>query len=81
MTETTGPKYPEVVVDLGDCDGNAYSIIGRCIRTARRAGLNDEQIRPFVDQARSGTYDEMFRACMEYFEITYGKDSCDDADN
>ena len=32
------PKYPEITVELIGHDGNAFTVLGRCRKTAREAG-------------------------------------------
>jgi len=50
-------------------DGNAFAIIGQCMRAARRAGWSKERIDEFSKKARSGDYDNVLQACMEYFNV------------
>lgn len=60
-------KYPDVEVQLSKEDGNAFAIMGRCSRAARRAGLTEKQIDEFLDECKSGNYDHLLQACMKYF--------------
>lgn len=62
---TTKPE-----VELSDNDGNAFSIIGTCTRTARRAGWTKEQIKQFTDEATSGDYDTVLQTAMKYFDVS-----------
>ena len=64
MTEESKPK----VKLLGE-DGNAFSIIGRCSRVARRAGWSPERIKEFQDEATSGDYDKVLQTAMKYFDV------------
>lgn len=68
MNEST-VKYPEVEVTLVGTDGNAFALLGKCSKAARRAGLTKEQIKEFTDEATSGDYDHLLCTCMEYFEV------------
>ena len=61
-------KYPEVKVDLVGGDGNAFAVMGRCTKAAKRAGLTQEQIDEFLDEVKSGDYNHLLQACMEYFD-------------
>lgn len=63
------PKYPNVEVVLVGEDGNAFSIIGRTCKAARRAGLSKEQIEEYQQAAMSGDYDHLLRTTMEYFTV------------
>ena len=40
-------------------DGNAYAILGRFQREARRCGWSPEQIKTVIDDATSGDYDHL----------------------
>jgi hypothetical protein len=62
------PKYPNVIVRLDGEDGNAFDIIGRCCRAARRAGVPAGEIAAFQSEAMAGDYDELLQACMRWFE-------------
>jgi hypothetical protein len=63
-------RHPEVTVQLTGTDGNAFSILGRVRRALGDAGVPDEEIREFMDQATAGTYDELLAACMRWVEVT-----------
>ena len=62
-TQTVKPKLKLV----GE-DGNAFSILGRATRAARRAGWTQEQIKELTDKATNGNYDEMLCTVMDYFD-------------
>lgn len=61
-------KYPEVKVTLVGEDGNAFSIMGRAARAARKAELSQEQIKEYQAEAMSGDYDNLLVVTMEYFD-------------
>lgn len=71
------PKYPNVKVKLVGEDGNAYSILARCSKAARRAGVEQAEVDKFMDAARAGDYDNLLRTCMEWFDCD-GDDTEDD---
>ena len=50
-------------------DGNAFSIIGRARRAAKKAGWTEEKITAFQDDAMSGDYNHVLQTCMKYFEV------------
>ena len=50
-------------------DGNAFAILGRFQREARRVGWTPEQIKVVVDDATSGDYDHLLAVVMERFRV------------
>lgn len=63
------PKYPDIIVTLTGQDGNAFAVLGRCREAARDAGLSDEEIAAFMDEAMAGDYDDLLQTAMRWFEI------------
>ncbi|GAA0287320.1 hypothetical protein [Rhodovulum strictum] len=63
------PKYPDIIVTLTGQDGNAFAILGRCRAAARDAGLSDDEIAAFMDEAMAGDYDHLLQTAMRWFEI------------
>ena len=63
------PKYPEITVKLVGENGNAFNILGICLRAMRRAGLSQEERDAFQKEATSGNYDHLLATCMEWFEV------------
>jgi len=61
--------FPEVKVKLVGEDGNAFSIIGRCSKAARRAGVPKEKIDDFRKEATSGDYNNVLCTAMKYFSV------------
>lgn len=69
----TGPRYPEVTVELIGHDGNAFSILGRVQRALKKAeqagqadpGAADE----FMTEATSGDYDHLLATAMSFVEV------------
>lgn len=66
MSADLRPPKPHVKL-VGE-DGNAFAILGRCKREARRAGWTDEQWQAFSAEARSGNYDHLLVTVMEWFD-------------
>jgi hypothetical protein len=58
------PKFPHVVVNLTENDGNAFFIMGRVTQALRRAGVPKEDIDSYTDQATSGDYDHLLQVTM-----------------
>jgi len=63
------PKYPHITVWLTGVDGNAFMILGLCQRAARKAGLTQEEIDAFHEEATSGDYDHLLQTAMRWFTI------------
>lgn len=62
-------RHPEITVRLVGEDGNAFAILGRCRRAARRAGLPSEEIEEFSQEATTGDYNHLLQTCMRWFDI------------
>ena len=63
-------KFPEVVVQLTDQDGNAFAVIGAVAKALKRAGKPDAA-KEFTDAAfKCGSYDEVLQLCMKTVEVT-----------
>ena len=65
----TQPKYPHIRVNLSDCDGNAFAILGACRAAARAALVRPSELRDFVCEAMAGDYDNLLQTCMKWFEV------------
>ena len=63
------PKYPDITVQLTGKDGNAFNILGICLRAMRRAGLNQKERDAFQAEAISGNYDHLLATYLEWFEV------------
>ncbi|HBG99559.1 MAG TPA: hypothetical protein DDY29_12840 [Rhodobacteraceae bacterium] len=63
------PKHPDVVVTLTGQDGNSFAVLGRCREAARVAGLSEDEIAAFMDEAMAGDYDQLLQTAMRWFEI------------
>jgi hypothetical protein len=64
-----GPKFPNVKVKLVDRDGNAFAILGACIKAARNGGVPQADIDAFRAEAMSGNYDNLLQATMRWFDV------------
>jgi hypothetical protein len=60
-------KLPKVTL-TGE-DGNAFSIMGRCQRAARRAGWTQEQIDVVLNEMQSGDYNHLLQTAMKHFDV------------
>ena len=59
-------KYPHIEVQLTGGDGNAFFILGRVQCAMEDAGLDESQINAFMEEAKSGDYDNLLRTCMKW---------------
>ena len=69
MTEqqnTSYPLYPQVKVKLIGEDGNAFAILGRVSREAKKH-LDKQTVDKFIEEATSGDYDHLLETCLKYF--------------
>lgn len=63
------PKYPDIRVKLVGEDGNAFSILGRCTKAMRKAGLAEDERKTFMAEATSGDYDNLLGTTMKWFAV------------
>lgn len=66
---TASTKYPDINIPLVGEDGNAFSILGRVQRIARRAGLTADEIEAFRIEATSGDYNNLLMTVMRWFAV------------
>ena len=62
-------------IQLVGQDGNAFFILGRCQREARKVGWTTEEIKKFMDEAKSGDYNHLLCTVMDNFNC-----DCEDED-
>ena len=60
------PICEGVTVQLSGEDGNSMFIIGLCRLAMRRAGVDQEIIDNFTDDAKSGDYDHVLQTVTKY---------------
>lgn len=61
------PKYPNITVQLTGHDSNAFMILGLCRRAAKEAGLSQQEIDAFYQEAISGDHDHLIQTAMRWF--------------
>lgn len=61
------PKYPNIRVQLTCHDSNAFMILGLCRRAAKSAGLTQEEIDAFYQEATSGDHSHLIQTAMRWF--------------
>lgn len=62
MPDTQKPK-----VVLGD--GNAFAIIGRCSKAAKRAGWSQKRWDSFRERATAKNYDHLLAVVQQHFDV------------
>lgn len=62
------PKF-DIKVKLTGKDGNAFFILGTVVSKLRKAGATPEQIKEFLDEAKSGDYNHLLRTCVEWVNV------------
>jgi hypothetical protein len=61
------PKYPNITVQLTGHDSNAFMILGLCRRAAKEAGLSQQEIDAFYQEATSADHDHLIQTAMRWF--------------
>ncbi len=56
-------------VKLVGGDGNAFAILGACIKAFKRNGTPQEEIDKFKKEAMSGDYNHLLGVVQEYFDV------------
>ena len=64
-----GIKTSKPEVELTTCDGNVFSILGRCQKTLRRSKYSKEDIDQFISDASSGDYDHALQTVFKWFDV------------
>lgn len=60
----------KLVLNLVGNDGNAWAILGRATRVARKAGWTKDRIDAIMKEATSGDYNDLLGTMMKYFDVT-----------
>lgn len=68
--EPTGPRYPDVEVELTGQDGNGFFIVGRVQRALRAAGVSQEERDAYTAEATAGNYDELIQTTMRWVSVS-----------
>jgi hypothetical protein len=65
-------------VKLVGIDGNAFSIIGACMKAARKAKMPAEDIKMIQTEMMSGSYDHLLATALKYFAVEGEEDEEDE---
>jgi hypothetical protein len=68
-SEMEEAKYPHIKVQLVGKDGNAFAILGRVRQEMIRNSVPAEDIQKFMEEARSGDYDNLLNTCMRWVSV------------
>ena len=64
------PKYPDVVLNVGAVNGNAFGVVGAVGSALRKAGVAPREIETFSADAMSGDYNHLLRTAMRWVKFT-----------
>lgn len=70
MSATHEVRHPDVEVQLVGTDGNAFAILGKVQRALRQAGVSDEEVQAYYDEATSGDYDNLLAVTCRWVEVS-----------
>lgn len=62
----TGPRYPQITVQLTGRDGNAFAILGTVSKALREAGIPTDE---FMAEATSDDYSHLLATCMRWVDV------------
>jgi len=68
--EATGPKYPDIEVQLTGADGNAFNIMALVTKAMRRAGIPTEERDAYRNEAMAGDYDQLLQTTMRWVKVS-----------
>lgn len=68
--KTTGPKYPDVEVQLIGSDGNAFMIMGKVAKALRRHGVSNTEVAEYHEESMSGDYDNLLATAMKWVNVS-----------
>ena len=57
-------------IKLTGTDGNAFAVLGVCLKAARKAEWPQEKIDAFRTSVMNGDYDNLLQAAMTHFDVT-----------
>lgn len=63
------PKYENIEIQLSSVDGNAFSIIGKCLKSMKESDLPKSEQNKFLKEATASNYDNLIQVCMKWFYV------------
>lgn len=64
------PKYPDIIVNLSNEDGNAFNILNKVQKGLRNYAVPKEERDLFFNEAISGDYDHLLQTCMKWVKVS-----------
>lgn len=68
-TETVGPKYPDITVQLSGHDGNAFAVMAAVRRALEKAGVPSAETRRYTEESMSGNYDDLIVTATKWVTV------------
>ncbi|MFI3242393.1 MAG: hypothetical protein R3Y43_07490 [Alphaproteobacteria bacterium] len=65
----TLPRFPNINVKLSNEDGNAFAIIGQCLKAMKKAGIDPSIQDLFNAEATSSDYSHLLTTCHKWFNV------------
>ncbi len=62
-------RYPAVQVPLIDRDSNALAVVAAVSRALEQAGVRQEEITNFYDEALSGDYNTVLQTALRWITV------------
>ena len=64
------PRYPEISVQLTESDGNAFALLSKAASAMRRAGVPQDDLDSFNEEATSGDYDALLQTIARWVNVS-----------
>lgn len=64
------PKYPDIEVNITECNGIALAIVARTCRIMKRLGVPRHAIRQYRNESFAGTHDELVATASRWVVTT-----------
>jgi hypothetical protein len=59
----------KIKVQLSGEDGNAFAIIARCSKAARKGGMDTAEWEKIMEEMMAGDYDHLIATAMKHFDV------------
>lgn len=69
MSTPQNVRHPDIDVQLSNDDGNAFSIIARVVRALGRAGVSQDEVRRYQEEAMSGDYEHLLQVTAAWVHV------------
>lgn len=65
----TGPKYPDLEVQLTGTDGNAFAVMGAVGKALRKGGVPKDERDAVQAEMMAGDYDHLLQTAMKTLAV------------